>query len=409
MNILIVSQYFWPEIFKINNLVDELSSRGNKVTILTGRPNYPSGKTFIEYKKNPKKYLSYRGSTILRVPVFNRGKNNFTLLLNYFSYILSASIFGVIRLRKKDFDVIFIYEPSPITVALPAIFISRIFRKPTILFVLDLWPESLSGVNIFNYKLVSKSLELLVGFIYNRCTLILGTSHGFVKNIQKRCKNKSKVLYFPNWVEDELLNIDYKKIKYATEIPIKKNILNLLFMGNIGVAQDFESIIKTAKILKNTLKVRWIIIGKGSKYEWLRNKILEEDLSEQFELLGSFPPEKLPAFIKHADAFLLPLRKEEIFNITIPGKLQSYLFSGKPIIGMLDGEGADIINKSKSGITCNAGDYRKHAEIIRDFININTEERAEMGNNGRQFAIENFDKKILVNYLEKLFKKSIKN
>ncbi len=148
MRILIVTQYFWPENFRINDLASEFCSRGHHVTVLTGYPNYPSGMVFSEFRSNPSAFENFEGVNVLRVPIISRGKSGLKLILNYLSFVLSATVFGALRLRRQRFDVVFVFEPSPITVGLPAIFLSYIKKVPLAFWVLDLWPETLEAIGV---------------------------------------------------------------------------------------------------------------------------------------------------------------------------------------------------------------------------------------------------------------------
>lgn len=404
MRILVVTQYFWPENFRINDLVSEFCRRNHDVTVLTGYPNYPFGEVLSEFKLNPRAFDKFQGSNVIRVPVISRGRGGLRLALNYLSFILSAIVLGVLRLRSKKFDVIFVFEPSPITVGLPAIFISKIKRTPLAFWVLDLWPETLEAVGVVRSKYILKTIGWLATFIYERCDLILAQSKSFIPQIHRYCKKKIKIEYFPSWSDS---TFDFAAVDLASEIPTKEGVFSIMFAGNIGDAQDFPAILDAAEALKENKGVRWLIVGDGRASEWVRSEVIRRGLEHCFLLFGSYPIDRMPSFYKHADALLVSLKEELIFAMTIPGKLQSYLAAGIPVLGMLNGEGAEIIRSSGAGICSPAGDGLALASSIMEMIDMNIEGRLKMGKAGLAFSVKEFNREVLISkllfWLERLY------
>ena len=400
MNILIVSQYFSPENFRINDLADELNHRGNNITILTGIPNYPDGKYFNGYglfKKNKEKINNIK---IIRSPIIPRGSGSgIRLALNYLSFVFGA-IFSSLQLLNKKFDVIFVFEPSPITVCLPAIFIKKIKKIPICLWVLDLWPESVASASNIDSKLVPRLLNPLVRYIYNKSDKILVSSKGFIESIKNKGINKNKIIYFPQWAE-EIFKPLIPKHNFLEKIP--NNSFKIMFAGNIGEAQDFPSIIETAKILKNE-NIHWIILGSGRKEKWVKNQIIKHKLVNNFHMLGNFPLDRMPEFYAQADSMLFSLKKEYIFSITIPAKVQSYLACGKPILAMIDGEAAKIINESKAGFSCPSENPEKLVENIKKLQSISKNSINQLSQNGMDYYKRQFERNMLINKLEHLLK-----
>lgn len=400
MNILVVSQYFWPENFRINDLVSEFVRRGHKVTILTGVPNYPSGYIFPEYKNAPSNFTEFSGAAIIRVPLITRGRGGAVrLLMNYISFVVSAIFYGGWRLRRKKYDSIFVYEPSPVTVCLPAIFFKKIKRAPIVFWVLDLWPETLMAVGVVKSRILIRLIGLLVSYIYNNCELILAQSHAFIDNISIYCNNPKKIKYFPSWAED---SFSESGIQSATNVPtsLSEEMFTIMFAGNIGEAQDFPSILRAAEILKSNKNIRWLIVGDGRLADWVKNECHSRGLEQNIIMLGRHSLDKMPSFYSQADVLLVSLKDENIFSMTIPGKVQSYLASAKPILGMLNGEGAKIINVSGAGYTCNAGDSDALACIVEKMISLSKVKRDEMGRLGKKYYQDEFEKKVLINRLD---------
>ena len=400
MKILIVSQYYWPENFRVNDLTLELVQRGHDVTVLTGIPNYPGGKVFDAFRKDRKSFDSFAGARVYRVPMLARGRGSLRLLLNYLSFVIGACCFGSWCLRGQDFDVIFVYEPSPATVGLPAVFFGRLKRVPVVFWALDLWPETLAAIGVVRSPKILSAVGSMVRFIYNRCALVLGQSQGFLGSIAKYCTDTSKIRYFPSWAE-EVFNQD--DLKPAVEVPVQASSFNVLFAGNVGEAQDFPAVLDAAEALKHDTSIRWLVVGDGRMTEWLRNEVLRRGLVHNFLLLGRFEVERMPSFYAHADALLVSLKRDPVFALTIPGKVQSYLMAGIPLLGMLDGEGAAVIRDAKAGLVCPAGEGRELAKRVLELAAMSKEGRQQLGGNGRAYAEKEFSRKLLMDKLEGWF------
>ena len=404
MKILIVSQYFWPENFRINDLTKELVQRGHSLTILTGIPNYPAGTVFEEYGKSPQAFADYQGARVRRVPMLARGRGAARLFLNYLSFAIGACISGPWQLRGRQFDVIFVFEPSPVTVGLPAILLGRVKRAPVVFWALDLWPETLAALGVVRSPKVLSWIGTLVKFIYERCTLVLGQSRGFLGSIAKYCSDADKIRYFPSWAEEVF---SQPNLVPAPEVPAADGMFNVLFAGNIGEAQDLPSILLAADLLKDNPSIRWIIVGDGRKFDWLKDEVKRRGLNESVFLLGRFPVERMPSFYAKSDALLVSLKKDPVFSMTIPGKVQSYLMAGLPILGMLDGEGAKVITEANAGLVCAAGDGKGLAAAVLKLAAMRAEERQQLGLNGRTFAQKEFGRRLLINRLEELLHEAV--
>lgn len=400
MDILVVSQYFWPENFRINDLVLELKTRGHAVTVLTGLPNYPDGKVFETYRSNSHTYGSYAGAEVVRVPLVPRGSGSARLILNYLSFVLTASTLGVWRLRGRKFDLVFVFEPSPVTVGLPAVVLGHVKDAPVVFWALDLWPETLAAVGIVKSKRALALVGHMVRFIYDHSALVLGQSKGFLASIRKYCSDPSKIRYFPSWAED--IYADDRPAP-APEVEYRPDLFNILFAGNIGEAQDMPAVLDAAEALRHNDRVRWLIVGDGRKLEWLRQEVIRRGLGNCVLLLGRFPIERMPSFYAHAQALLVSLKNDPVFSMTIPGKVQSYLLSGVPVLGMLDGEGAAIIRESGAGGVCRAGDGKALAAAVVEMAGLPPDERIAMGRRGILYARQEFDRKALVDRLESMF------
>lgn len=398
MKILIVSQYFWPENFRVNDLVAELVRRGHEVTVLTGHPNYPGGTVFPEFRADPGAFASYEGADVVRVGMLPRGSGSLRLMLNYLSFALAASLVGPFRLRGRQVDAIFVFEPSPITVGLPAIVFRWLKRAPIAFWVLDLWPQSLEAVGAVRSPWALAFVDQLVRIIYAHCDRVLAQSKSFMAAIARQVKDPARIVYFPSWAEPAPA---LEAIEPAPELPRRPDLFTIVFTGNVGEAQDFPSVLDAAETLRGQ-PIRWVIVGDGRKSEWLAAEVARRGLDQQVLLMGRFPLERMPSFFRHADALLVSLRDEPIFAMTIPGKVQSYLAAGIPILAMLDGEGADVVQSSGSGLAVPAGDGAALARAASQMREMDAAKRAEMGRNGVACVKNQFDRDTLITQLETL-------
>jgi len=394
MHILIVTQYFWPENFRINELALGLLERGHQVTVLTGVPNYPGGAYFDGYGFF-NKHQDYHGVKVFRVPLIPRGNGGgLRLALNYLSFAVTATVFGPLLCRGR-FDQIFVFEPSPITVGIPAIIMKKLKSAPLLFWVQDLWPESLSAAGAVNSKVVLSLVARMVKFIYRRCDRILIQAKSFSDSIQQQGGEKDRIIYFPNSAES-LFTEPSSALNHIPQLPAG---FKVMFAGNIGAAQDFETIIAAAEILRCHKDIKWLIVGDGRMRSWSEAEVKKRALSDNVHFLGRYPLEAMPVFFSHADALLVTLKKEPIFALTIPSKIQSYLACSKPIIAALDGEGANIIEESGAGFACQGGAPDALAGAVLKMYGTSRPEREKMGANGRAYYEANFDRNLLLDKL----------
>jgi glycosyltransferase involved in cell wall biosynthesis len=400
LKILIITQYFYPENFRINDVCLGLKERGHEVVVLTGKPNYPNGIYFNGYGWFKKSKENWKDIKIFRSNLFLRGNGNrIRLMLNYFSFAFFASL--KIFTINGQFDKIFIFAPSPITVGIPGIFAKYKFNASMYFWVQDLWPESISAAGGTKNKVILSILNWLTIYIYKHSDKVLVQSNAFIPYILNQKVELSKLVYYPNSTEN-----------YYTELDPDEQLLKtlpsgfkLMFAGNIGESQSFETLLNAALILKNQgIKIHWIILGDGRGKELVKKKINDLKLLDCFHLLGSFPSSDMPNFFSCADALLVSLKKDPIFALTIPSKIQSYLACGKAILTCLDGEGSRIIEEAKAGFTSPSEDPIALAEIIKKFLNLSIEERRVLGKNARNYFNNQFEREFLFDKLENIFK-----
>jgi glycosyltransferase involved in cell wall biosynthesis len=398
MNILIITQYFWPENFRINDLALGLIAKGHQVTVLTGMPNYPDGRFFSGYGIFKKRVEDYYGVKVLRVPLVPRGKSKgWQLAFNFFSFAFMASLLASFYCRGT-FDVIFVFEVSPVTVGIPAIVLKKFKKIPIVFWVLDLWPESLLSAGGIKSVWILRWVGGLVNFIYRQCDRILVSSQAFIPSIKAMGGEPGRIGYFPNWAEMlyEPIQISREADKYVG-LP---SGFRVMFAGNIGTAQDFGTILEAAENLKGYPSIQWLILGDGRMFEWVKEQVRQRGLSNNVHLLGYHPLETMTHFFASADVMLVTLKHDPIFSLTVPGKIQSYLACGKPIVAAIDGEGGRLVKESGAGLASPAGNGEALAKAVLAMYHMPKAERENMGKRGRDYYESNFERNMLIHRLE---------
>lgn len=408
VHILVVSQYFYPEQFRINDICTEWVKRGYKVTVLTGIPNYPQGKFYDGYGIFKKRSEVWNGIEIIRIPLIPRGHNSLGLCMNYLSFVVSGFFWKCFTQIKAD--IVFNYETSPMTQALVGAWFAKRRKIPFYLYVTDLWPDNVEIITGIHNKLLMSSLNSMVNYIYRKCTKIFTSSKSFISKMTERGVSSQKLEFWPQYAEEF-----YRPRSKSEAAEIKKEIpddgvFNIVFAGNIGYAQGLGVLAETAAMLKKeNFLVRFNIIGDG-RY---KNKMLEEienkNVSEYFNFIKKQPAEKIPLYMAYADAALICLSKSEVFAMTIPAKTQSCMACGVPILVSADGEVGEIIEEAQCGYSSASSDAEGLAENIKKICGSSEKEITEMRKNSRLFYDNNFKKSMLMDKMDAYLTEEIKN
>lgn len=398
MRILLVTQYFYPEVFKSNDLAFELVKRGHQVDALVGIPNYPEGKYFEGYGLFKKRHEVVNGVNVYRCFQTPRGKGGWRLPINYFSFVVSGCLQVLFRFAwKKRYDCIIGHEPSPIFQAYPALLLRKLRKTPFYYWIMDLWPDAMmSGGGVKNEKVLGVVDKLVKG-IYKRTDKILITSKRFREPIAAKGDFANKIIYFPNWSDDILsMPDDY-------EIPQLPEGFKIMVAGNMGSAQNPDAITSAMLGLKDVSEVKWVFVGGGSKLEWLKEFIKKNGLSDKAVCLGQYPFKAMPAFYKQADAMLVTLRAGfPHLEAVVPARLQSYMSAGRPVLAMIGCGGADIVEEAGCGYAVPAGDADALVKVIREKVLADKEAFARLGENSRKYYEENFRMDMCIDNLEKI-------
>lgn len=390
MKILVVSQYFYPENFRINTICTELVQRGHDVTVLTAYPQYPIGRIYDGYGFDIPYEKQWHGVKIHRVKTYPRGKNALTMLRNCTSYVSSANKW--VKNCKEKFDAVFVFETSPVTVGLPAVTYKKKFGTPIYFYLQDLWPESVHDVLGIHLAPVTWLINRIVDKIYTASDRILCTSRGVVEHLKKKGVPAQKLLYWPQFCLKPNFENAQKPFEYSGDT------FNIVFTGNIGDAQGLDLLVNAAKELEQQ-PVRWFLVGDGRAKEHIAQKVKDLQLEDRVIFVGRVSPEEADRYAHFADCAYLSFKDLPLFRLIIPAKLQTYLACGAPVLAAAGGDTAAIIHEAQCGI---AADPHCDAlvQAVKQMMALTPEQRANMGRAAQAYSSANFDKDTLLNELE---------
>lgn len=385
----------------------EWVKRGYKVTVVTGIPNYPKGKTFEGYGITKKRHEVWHGIEIYRIPLIPRGSGALGMIANYLSFMVSGMLAG--KMKKIKADLVFSFEVSPMTQVMTGISFAKKLHVPHYLYVQDLWPENVITVTGIKKPFIIKPIDKMVDYIYKNSDEIFATSPSFVDTIcnRKIAVKKEKVHYWPQYAEEFYKPIDKNTAK---ETAVKYGIPNdnsfkIIFTGNIGTAQGLQILPKTAEILRNE-NVKFVIVGDGRYLETLTEEIKKYQVNDKFVLVPRQTAETIPTLLASCEAAFISFAKDELWTKTIPAKLQSYMACGMPVIAAAEGETARIIKESECGKCCELGNAQQLGLIIREMMQ---SDMKTMGKNSRRYFEKNFAKKKLMDRMDNYLSVERKN
>lgn len=395
MKVLIVSQYFWPENFRVNDIAEYLSKKGYEIDIYTSYPSYPNKEIYEDLKYNDKNFL--KNTNIIRIPSFSRGKGgSVSIFLNYFTFILSGIFFSHFKLYNKKYDYIFTFATSPVTVSLLSIYINFFKRAKLVIWLLDYWPDIIFELKYIKSRFNKFLLNLIVNYIYKKQDCILAQSNAYlkkIKNSQKNLKNK-KLIYFPSWPEEieKFHDSDIDKVFQSYEDYIK-----IVFTGNVGEAQGFEKVIEFCQKYEN-LKFKIFVVGTGRWIEKIKQDVIDKKI-DKLVFFGHKPKNKIYQYLDKADVLLISLKKGEVFDATIPGKFSTYLKFNKPIFGLIGGETNNLINENKLGLAVDNLNLNNLDQKVLSFF----ENLRKINLNNEIYTEKNFSKKNILSRLDSYF------
>ena len=394
MKILFVCQYFYPEVFRGNDIAFHWAEQGHDVHVVCGIPNYPQGKFYEGYglfKRRHEELVS--GSNggslkVTRLPIFPRGNGKVMLMLNYFSYLVVAWIWMLFHALFHKYDRLFVQQLSPVMMSAPGVLYKRLRGTPLYTWVLDLWPESLTAAGGINNKWVLGFFKHFVKSEYSHSDKILISSRSFERSILEYGDYAPKLVYFPQWADgmdsSELSGESLESVREVERSGVLKDGFKLMFAGAVGEAHGFECTMQAALLTKVHKEIKWVIVGDGRRLDWVREFVKEHGLEETVLTLGRFPAETMPWFFQQADVMLVTLSDDPLFRLYAPAKISSYMASAKPIVAVLNGEGADVIKDADCGWSLPAGDAEGFAKLA---VELSQTDKAVLGEKGRKAAM----------------------
>lgn len=389
MKILVVSQYFYPENFRVNTLCRELVTRGHEVTVLTAYPQYPQGKLYDGYGFDIPYEKEWNGVRIQRVKTYPRGNSPIGLLRNCISYVLSANRW--VKDCEEKFDAVYVFEVSPVTVGLPAVKYKEKFGTPIFFNLQDLWPENVHEVLGIRFGPLTYIINRIVDKIYAGSDKILCASHGFVENLLKRGVPEEKLLFWPQFcMEPELENVAPPEI-YTSDT------FNVVFTGNIGDAQGLDLMIEAAREMKGQ-GIRWYLVGDGRARNRLEALTKEYGVTDDVVFVGRVSETEANRYVHFADCAYLSFKNNELFNMTLPAKLQTYLACGAPILAAAGGESAEVIRNSGCGIAV-APKLDELVDAVKRMQRLTETEKEAMSRASRLYFEKHFTMNQLVDTL----------
>jgi len=399
MRILLLAQWYIPEPdIKVHLLAKDLVARGHQVTSITGFPNYPQGRIYPGYHQRPWQWEDMDGVRVLRVPLYpDHSRSGIKRIINYLSFATSASLLGPLLCGPAD--VMWVYHP-PLTVGIPAWWIGLLRRVPFVYEIQDMWPETVVSSGMVASKRAVVWLGRLARFVYRQAAAITVISPGFKRNLISKGVPAGKIHVIPNWADEDIYRPVPRNEALAAEHGLAGRF-NVVYGGNMGAAQGLHNVVEAATLLRDLPEVQFVLIGDGVDQDVLLQMVQERKL-ENVRFLGRQPAQEMPRFFALADVLLVHLKRDPLFEITIPSKTLAYLACGRPILGVVAGDPADVIRQAGAGIICPQEDPAALAQLVRSLCAMPPAEREAMGQAGRQAFLANYTRRVLVGRYEAL-------
>ena len=387
--ILVVCQHYYPENFQITPICEQLVKDGYDVTILTGLPNYPTGIVPDEYKKGHRDEI-INGVHVVRGYEIGRRKGPLWLAINYVSFTLS--FLHKVNVLSGDFDIVLVYQLSPVLMALPGIKYANKHKVPLMIYCCDLWPESMKMYIKNEKNILFRIMKRMSQKVYSRADVLAVQSKSFIDYMeQTHGIKRDKMIYMPAFADETYLETDFTS---------DDSLVDFVFLGNLGIAQNLISVLEAVNKIKDVPNFKVHFVGDGSCLGQMKEFVNNNGLEDIVQFYGRRPVEEMPKFYKLADACLVSLKADNATGLTLPSKVQGYMAAGLPIIGMIDGSAQEVIAEAKCGLCVNADDVDGFARVMKNFIE-NKEEYRDFGLNGRKYFKDNFNKRKLLDSIEK--------
>lgn len=400
MKILILSQWYPPEPVAIpHEMACDLVNRGHEVLSITSFPNYPSGRIYPGYRQHLWQWEEMDGVQVLRLPLYPyHGRSGALRAVNFLSFAMSTSLLS--PLLCGSVDLIYVYHP-PLTIGLPAWVIGLLKRAPFVYDIKDMWPETLRATGMTQSNMVCSILGRLAQFVYARAAAIVVPSPGFKRNLIAKGVPADKIHFIPNWADEAL----YRPVSPDLTLAIEHGLagrFNIIYAGNMGLAQGLDTVIEAAQYLEDLPDVQFVLIGDGVDEPRLRRRVVECGV-KNVRFLGRQPAERMPYFFALADVLLVHLKRDPLFEITIPSKTLAYMACGRPILMAAAGDAAEVVRDAGAGLICAPQDPQTLADTVRTFYTMPASERERLGQSGREAFLKHYTQRTLMDQYEALF------
>ena len=396
MKLLILTNHFYPESFRINDIAFNRAKLGDEVTVLTGIPDYPEGHFHKGYSLFRKRCEVMEGVRVVRVPVIPRGNaGKIRMMLHYASSVFFFFFYSLYQALFHRYDAVFVHDTSPAFISSPAQRVGRYQKIPVYHWILDMWPESLTAGGIDGGWVYNSILKKMKSY-YRKDKKIFIASRGFRKMLVERGVPDEKIVYLPNWCDDD--TVETKDV--SVSLPELPSSFVIMFAGNLGGAQNLENVLQAAKICSSDKNIRFVFVGDGRKKQWMEEFVSKEELGDTVQLVGRYPSSAMMNFFDRASVLLVSLNDKLVFNMTLPAKVQSYMVARKPILGVLKGEGADTISEAMCGWVVDPNSPRAIADKIIEISKLPKDELDLLGSNGYSFYKNHFTKEICMKILD---------
>ncbi len=402
MRILVVSQYYWPEVFRITDICAGLVERGYDVDVLTSLPNVPQGRFYEGYDLFHRGPKEHDGVRIERVGVFERTKSNKIMwALNCASFAIN-SLFHLPKLAKNKYDAVFVFNNSPVTVILPAKVFSALKKVPNIIYILDIWPESLYSLlgktHIDKKTLFYKVSSWFCKWLYKSADILYISSKGFKEKLQNEMGLTAPTVYFPNYAEE--IQEDNEFVISRKDLGFSQDDFVIGFAGGMGPAQGIDLVISAVEKIQDNSRIKLLLMGDGTEFNTLQNVVKSKNLTDRVKFMGWVPFVHLPAYMNICDVMMMCLKDNEVLNITVPAKLQTYMSCRKPVLAFMNGAGADVVDEAQCGMSVAAEDVDGLAQAFLKLSELTPSELDELGNNGKKYCDLYFDREHVLDILE---------
>ncbi|MDQ7844004.1 MAG: glycosyltransferase family 4 protein [Armatimonadota bacterium] len=399
MRVIILTQHYKPEpLPKAHELAEGLAVRGHQVTVITGFPNYPTGRLYDGYRIRPWTVQTIDGVRVVRLALYpDHSASALRRLANYGSFMAMAAVLGPIFAGPAD--AMFVIHP-PLTIAIPAYVIGRLRHVPYVFAVGDLWPEAIVAAGMLREGLPVRMLRRLARFAYRHAAVVAPVTSAIGEHLAAAGVPRARLRVIPDWVDEVLYRPLPPDPALAAQLGVAGRF-TVMFAGQIGIVQHLSTVVEAAALLGDHPDVRFVIVGDGVDRARLIRDVEARRLTN-ITFPGQRPPEEMPRLLALADVLLVHLSGDPIFRLSVPAKVYAYMACGKPILAALDGAGAEVVRAAGAGLVCPPAQPRALADAVLEFRRLSVATRQEMGRRAREVFLGRYARRVVLDQCEAL-------